>query len=99
MRKIAVQTAAVLTKEAVIHSIGKGRMLGGRYRDAKGREFIGQAVSNVGSDLSAAGFRGYSRIDEYDLKKLGVEVVDAEGQRGGGRWGGRFVPCIVKEWK
>lgn len=48
-----------------------------RYQTPSGAKFWGVPVSEVPKTLREAGWRNVPRLDEYDLKKLGMVVVTA----------------------
>lgn len=56
----------------------------GRYAMEDGTVFLGMPASQVPSQLSQAGWRNVSRLDEYDFEKMGLQVVKAR-YVGGGR--------------
>ena len=48
-----------------------------KYQTPGGTKFTGTPVSEVPKRLRECGWRNVSHIDEYELKKMGVTVVDA----------------------
>lgn len=65
-----------------------------KYATVDGRVVVGDRVSNVASALRGAGWRNVPRLDSYDLRKLGLEVVAAE-YVGGARPTGKFIEVVV----
>ncbi len=64
------------------------------YRTREGRVVIGERVKAVPKALIDVGWRNVSNVDEWDLKKLGLEIVDAE-YVSGARPTGKFVRVVV----
>ena len=65
-----------------------------RYTTAAGRVVVGEAASAVTTALRGEGWRGVPRLDASDLRKMGLEVVEAY-YSGNDRKGGRLVPVVV----
>ena len=65
-----------------------------RYTTATGRVVVGEAVSAVTTALRGEGWKGVPRLDAYDLKKMGLEIVEAY-YSAGGRKGGRMISVVV----
>lgn len=53
------------------------RVFPGLYEDQGGHRFAGVPVSQVQQLLRDAGWRNVPRIDEYDLRKMGLTVTTA----------------------
>jgi len=64
----------MLDKQAVVKAILSWP---GLYETKEGRKFMGMPVSQVPSQLIQSGWRNVSRLDGYDFKRLGLEIVEA----------------------
>lgn len=65
----------------------------GLYETAEGRLFQGAPVSEVPTRLREARWRNVSRLDRFDLKHLGLEIVEARYV--GGARPKRFCDVVV----
>jgi hypothetical protein len=54
----------------------------GRYQTQAGANFWGMPVSQVPAQLRECGWRNTSRLDEHDLRDLGLVVVTARYVQG-----------------
>ena len=64
------------------------------YEMRDGHQFLGQSVSATPRALIDAGWKNVSRLNEYDFKDMGLEIVDAQ-YVGGARPTGKFVRTII----
>jgi hypothetical protein len=64
-----------------------------QYQTPTGAKFKGMPVSQVPSQLRSVGWRNVSRLDEYDLRKMGLVVVEARYV--GGARPKRFCRVVV----
>lgn len=81
-----------LTKEEVKKAI---MAWPGRYETEDGTDFLGMPVSQVPSQLVDQGWRNVSRLDEFDFKAMGLEIVTARYVGGASKK--RFCRVIVAD--
>ena len=67
----------------------------GLYETRDGVKFKGSPVSQVPHQLCENGWRNVSRLDEYDLKELGLQIVEARYI--GGASPKRFCQVVIAE--
>jgi hypothetical protein len=65
----------------------------GLYETAEGRRFQGMPVSQIPSQLVACRWRNVSRLDEFDLRDMGLEIVTARYV--GGAHAKKFCRVVV----
>lgn len=65
----------------------------GRYQTPKGGTFEGMPVSQIAQQLRDCGWRNVPRIDAYDLRKMGLIIVNARYV--GGAHAKRFCDVVV----
>lgn len=64
------------------------------YQTKDGSLVIGDACSRISAGLRDNGWKKVPRLDSYNLKQLGCQVVKAQ-YAGGARLTGRFVDVVV----
>jgi hypothetical protein len=83
---------AILNADAVRAAIMKWP---GRYQSEDGAEFLGMPVSQVPAQLIECGWRNVSRLDESDLRRMGL-MVETARYIGGAR-AKRFCRVVVAQ--
>lgn len=79
----------MLTVDKLIAALPKDR-----YEIRTGELIAACPVSMVPSSLREAGWRNVSQIDAYELKQLGMKIVEAQ-YVGGVRKTGKFIDVVV----